>query len=167
MTALSYFKGSLTSYGLAIALATFAIDQAHKWAMLLLVKIVPGQVIEVTPFFDIVMVWNRGISYGLFAQESSAGQLILLAVALAICAVLLVWLARATDKPTAWALGLLIGGALGNAVDRLVHGAVADFFSFHALGYHWYVFNLADVAIVAGVAALIYVSFKYPATADD
>ena len=79
---------------------------------------------------------------------------------LAIVAVLVAWLVRATDRLSALSLGFLIGGALGNILDRIIHGAVADFFYFHVGNFHWYVFNLADVAIVAGVAGLLYSSWK-------
>ena len=149
-------RKSCTRLGLVVAAAAFLIDQAHKWWMLEVFGIAERGLVTVTPFLDLVLLWNKGISYGLFPQDSRAGQLVLLAVSLIIVVVLLVWLARATQVLIAVAVGLVIGGALGNALDRIVHGAVADFFSFHAFGFHWYVFNLADVAIVAGVALLLY-----------
>jgi len=113
-------------------------------------------VITLTPFLDVVMVWNKGISYGLFQQSSAFGRAVLLTIALVTCLILIIWLARSSHRLVAFALGLLIGGALGNALDRFVHGAVADFFSLHAFGFYWYVFNLADMAVVAGVALLLY-----------
>ncbi len=142
--------------GYAIAIFVLAIDQGHKWWMLNVVEIGRVGKIEVTPFLDFVLVWNKGISYGLFAQETTAGWAGLLAATLLITGILGVWLFRAVKYLVATALGLVIGGALANVIDRIVHGAVADFFSFHAFGYNWYVFNLADVAIVAGVALLLY-----------
>lgn len=149
--------------GALVAILAFAVDQGHKWWMLKVFGIAERSPVTVTPFFDLVMVWNRGISYGLFQQETSTGQWILLAVTMVIVAIMLRWLYTAGDALVAVAVGLVIGGALGNATDRLVHGAVADFFSFHvtvgASEYHWYVFNLADVAIVAGVVLLLYDSF--------
>ncbi len=149
-------RQSYTRLGLIVAAIAFLIDQGHKWWMLEVFNIAERGLVTVTPFLDLVLLWNKGISYGLFPQDSTAGQLVLLAVKLVIVVVLLVWLTRATQALVAVAVGLVIGGALGNALDRIVHGAVADFFSFHAWGFHWYVFNLADVAIVAGVALLLY-----------
>lgn len=146
--------------GYAAAAVAFAVDQTHKWWMLSVLGITELQKIEVTGFFDLVLVWNPGVSYGLFPQDSELGRLALIGFVLAAILLMALWLA-VTDSPgTALALGLVIGGALGNVADRLIHGAVADFFSFHAFGYHWYIFNLADVAIVAGVAILLYDSFR-------
>jgi signal peptidase II len=114
----------------------------------------------VTPFLDLVYVKNIGISYSLFDQASYGGQLMLAGFGLAATLALWVWLARATTgRLVAVSLGLIMGGAVGNAIDRLILGGVADFFSLHAFGFYWYVFNLADVAIVAGVAGLLYDSF--------
>jgi signal peptidase II len=112
------------------------------------------------PVLDLVLTWNKGISYGLFQQDSAFGQWALFGVKVAAVMFLWVWLSQAGTKLTAWALGLIIGGALGNAVDRLVHGAVMDFVHLHSPGYDfsWYVFNLSDTAIVAGVALLLYES---------
>ena len=100
------------------------------------------------------------MSYGWFAQHSDEGQIILVVVSLIITAILWLWLARTNRPLAAAALGLVIGGALGNALDRVVHGAVADFFLLHAYGYSWYVFNIADMAIVAGVGLLLYDSYR-------
>ncbi len=150
------FWGPLSALGFVLAVLSFAIDQAHKWWMLGPYDITGKGRVTVTPFLDLVIGWNRGISYGLFA---GTGRWLLILLAVAVSAALWVWLAR-TDRPlTAAGLGLVIGGALANAMDRVIHGAVADFFLFHAYGFSWYVFNLADVAIVAGVAALLYESF--------
>lgn len=146
--------------GSSIAVASLGLDQIHKWWMLHVFDIEAKKLVVVTPFLDLVMVWNRGISYGLFPQDSGAGRLAIIAMALAIVTVMIVWLFRTTDRLVATAIGFVVGGALGNAVDRHLYGAVADFFRLHALGYEWYVFNLADVAIVAGVALLLYDSFK-------
>jgi signal peptidase II len=141
-----------------VAAVACAIDQAHKWWMISIYDMPARQQVRVTPFFDLVMVWNPGISYGLFPQESALGKYILLALIVAVIVGLFVWLARSESRMTAVALGAIAGGAAGNVVDRIVHGAVADFFSFHAFGYQWYVFNLADTAIVAGVAIVLYES---------
>ncbi|MGI9374079.1 MAG: signal peptidase II [Hyphomicrobiales bacterium] len=147
---------SLAKAGFWLALVTFAIDQAHKWIMLGPVDIANTQPIRVAPFLDLMLAWNKGVSYGWFSQDTDLGRWLLIALAIAVTIFLCVWLMRATTRFSAFGLGLLIGGALSNALDRVVHGAVADFFAFHAYGYNWYVFNLADVAIVAGVVALLY-----------
>jgi signal peptidase II len=105
------------------------------------------------------MAWNKGISYGWFSQESDAGRYVLAGLPVLVSAVLWVWLTRTMRPLSAAAIGMVIGGALANALDRIIHGAVADFFLFHAFGYSWYVFNLADVAIVVGVALLMYESW--------
>ena len=146
--------------GLGVAAATLVPDQAHKWYMLLIRGIQEGERVYVTPFFDWYYVKNEGISYGLFTQESQFGQWLLAGFA-ALAAVLLgLWLARGvTNRLMAWSVGLIMGGAVSNAIDRLVLGGVADFFSLHAFGFYWYVFNVADVAIVAGVVGLLYDSF--------
>ena len=149
-------RQSYTRLGLVVAVIAFLVDQGYKWWMLEIYGIAGRGHVTVTPFLDLVLLWNKGISYGLFPQDSMAGQFVLLAVKFVIVAVLLVWLTRVTQALVAVAVGLVVGGALGNALDRIVHGAVADFFSFHAYGFYWYVFNLADVAIVAGVALLLY-----------
>ena len=146
--------------GVIVAVLALAVDQGHKWWMLKVVGITTRDIFGVTPFLDLVLVWNKGISYGLFQQESQSGQWLLLAVTMVIVAIMARWLYTAGDALVAVAIGLVIGGALGNALDRVVHGAVADFFSFHinfgTYVFRWYVFNLADVAIVAGVALLLY-----------
>ena len=122
---------------------------------------VKGQV-HVAPFTDLVLTWNTGISYGWFQQDGPLGQWALLALKAIAVALLWIWLARAGTKLAAMGLGLIIGGALGNAIDRFVHGAVVDFVLLHietaSWRFNWYVFNLADVAIVAGVAGLLYES---------
>lgn len=146
--------------GLAVAAVTVALDQAHKWYMLLVYKIVEEQRVRVLPFFDWYYVLNKGISYGLFTQGSMAGQYMLAGFAFVASALMAVWLAKGVNnRVLAWGVGLIIGGAVGNAIDRIILGGVADFFSLHAFGFYWYVFNIADVAIVAGVAALLYDSF--------
>lgn len=150
----------LRTTGLIVALFTLAIDQAHKWWMLGPFAIGENQPVRVAPFLDLVLAWNRGISYGWFSQDTAIGKWALVALALAITAFLCTWLFRTGKLLVAICLGLLIGGALSNALDRVIHGAVADFFAFHGFGFSWYVFNLADVAIVAGVAGLLYDSFS-------
>lgn len=145
--------------GFLLATVGLALDQAVKLWLLFSFRLAEQGRVVITPFFDLVLVWNRGISYGLFAADSQAQVWFLVAVKSIITLVLIVWLVRNTDRLTAIALGLLIGGAIGNTVDRALHGAVVDYVSLHAAGYHWYVFNLADVWVVAGVALLLYDAF--------
>ena len=139
---------------LLLAAVIIVIDQASKWWILEKVMI-PPRVIEVTSFFNLVMTWNRGVSFGLFNNDSPYNALILSAVAFAISGALLVWLARTHRPILACGLGAVIGGAIGNLVDRVRFGAVADFLDFHIWGYHWPAFNVADSAITIGVAVLI------------
>jgi signal peptidase II len=156
----AYAWGPLTRFGVVVALIVCAIDQASKLWLLDLFDLANRGIVHITPFLDFVLTWNTGISYGLFPQESELGRAILLALKAAAVVVLWVWLARAELKLTALALGLIIGGAIGNAIDRVLYGAVADFVLFHittkSFNFVWYVFNLADVAIVAGVIGLLY-----------
>lgn len=139
--------------GLAIALAVALADQATKWWMAGLILPRQGRPIELLPFFNLVEVWNRGVSFGMFSGAQSAW--VLVSVAAVISLGLLWWLARAESALTALSIGLVLGGALGNVVDRLRLGAVFDFLDFHALGWHWPAFNLADSAITVGVALLL------------
>ncbi|TSJ64273.1 signal peptidase II [Starkeya sp. 3C] len=150
--------GPLTLYGGLFALAALAIDQGTKLAVLHGVDFGETGKVTLTPFLDIVYAWNTGISYGLFAQGVD-GWWLLGGLKIVAAVVFWFWLARVDRRLEAAALGLLIGGALGNAIDRVAYGAVFDFVSLHAFGYYWYVFNLSDVAIVAGVGLLLYDSF--------
>jgi signal peptidase II len=140
--------------GLIIAALIVIADQATKW--LIVARVMdPPRVIEVLPFFNIVMVWNRGVSFGAFNDGSEAMSWVLAGFALAIAAGLVVWLWRAKDRLTAIAVGLIIGGAIGNVIDRVRIGAVADFLDFHIGNYHWPAFNLADSAITIGVGLIL------------
>jgi signal peptidase II len=152
--------GPLTRFGLAIAVAAAAIDQAVKVWLLFVFDLGGRGIVTLTPFLDLVLAWNTGISYGLFRQEGPLGQWLLLALKAIAVILLWIWLARATTRLTALSLGMIIGGAVGNAIDRYAYGAVADFVLFHIttadFSFKWYVFNVADVAIVAGVIGLLY-----------
>ena len=151
----------------AAALALFA-DQASKFGLLYgagFLHMAPGQSIPVLPFFNLVMVWNPGVSYGLFAASSAFGTAVLVLVSLAAVVGLGYWLWSMNSLSLAVGVGLVIGGALGNLIDRLVYGRVADFFHFYAFGYDWYVFNIADVAITLGAVAIIYEVVKPQAEA--
>ena len=152
--------GPWSGFGLAVALVSGVIDQAHKYWMIAIYGIEEKGRVEVAPFLDLVYVINKGISYGLFTQDEPSGQLLLAAFAIVVSIALTVWLAHSADnRVMAASIGLIIGGALANAIDRLHLGGVADFFSLHAFGYYWYVFNIADAAIVAGVLGLLYDGF--------
>ena len=154
------WRSPLTSLGLIFAAITAVLDQATKFWLVHLSGIAgeAGGRLAFGPFVDFVYMRNTGISYSLFELGGRAGQLLLAAIAVLVSAGIIVWLARVTDRLTAMALGLILGGALGNAIDRPLMGGVVDFVSLHGFGFHWYVFNLADVAIVAGVIGLLYES---------
>ena len=140
---------------LALASLVFGIDQTHKWWMIHVYDIEMKSPVGLTSFLELVMVWNRGVSYGLLTTHA---QELLIALSLAITAMLWVWACRMQHSLGAAALALVIGGALANALDRATRGAVADFFHFHHGNFSWYVFNLADMAIGAGVALQLYES---------
>jgi signal peptidase II len=144
-----------------VVIVTVLADQLHKWWMLSVFDIESKGRVTIAPFLDLIYVKNIGISYSLFNQESMSGQYLLVAFAILASFGLWIWLNWSRgSRLMALSLGLIIGGALGNAIDRLRLGGVADFFSFHAYGFHWYVFNIADVAIVAGVIGLLYESLR-------
>jgi len=149
-------SGPHTGIGLVIAGVTLLADQLSKLYVLRGLGLRFGEALTVTPFLDLVLTFNRGISYGLFPQDGEFGRWFLVALKLAAAALFTFWIAHTSSRLVAAALGLLIGGALGNALDRAVYGAVVDFVSLHAFGWRWYVFNLADSAIVAGVVGLMY-----------
>jgi signal peptidase II len=150
-------------FGIIAAVIALVADQASKLWLLFVFDIGHRGAVSITPFFDLVLAWNTGISYGWFQNDSPLGAAILLAIKAAAVVLLAVWMARSHTRMATIGLGLIIGGAIGNAIDRLAYGAVVDFALFHIqIGgktFNWYVFNLADVAIVAGVAALLYDSF--------
>ena len=158
----TYLTGTLTRFGLGVALAAALLDQASKLYLLFVYELGARGRVEIAPFLDFVLTKNTGISYGLFQSQGALGQWILLAIKTAAVVFLIVWLARSATRLTALSLGLIVGGAVGNAIDRLAYGWVADFVLFHvdtaAWRFYWYVFNLADVAIVAGVVGLLYES---------
>jgi signal peptidase II len=158
----SSIVGPLTRFGLAVAAIACVIDQASKLYLLNVIDLA-NHPLRLGPFFDFVLTRNTGISYGLFQTQGALGQWVLLGFKALAVILLWLWLARCKDRLTALSLGLIIGGAVGNAIDRLAYGWVADFVLFHVSSgtwrFNWYVFNLADVAIVAGVVGLLYESF--------
>jgi len=154
------FWGPLARLGLITAAATAVLDQALKLWLLFAFDLPSRGIVRLTPFLDLVLIWNKGISYGLFQQDGPLGRWVLLALTAGAVTLLWIWLAKSTSRLMVVSLALIIGGAVGNAVDRLAYGAVADFVLLHlttaSFSFKWYVFNLADAAIVAGVAGLLY-----------
>lgn len=157
-----YLWGPHSRDGVAAALVIGMLDQASKLWLYFAYDLAAKSPVKVLPVLDLVLTWNKGISYGLFQQDGVFGQWALFGVMIAATIFLWIWLARSETRLTALALGLIIGGAWGNAVDRLAYRAVMDFVHLHTPGYgfNWYVFNLSDTAIVAGVALLLYESIR-------
>jgi signal peptidase II len=137
--------------GLVVAGLVILLDQLSKLVILMLLD----HAVAVTPFLNLVVVWNRGVSFGMFASAAALMPWLLSGLALAVVVALGFWLRRVTHPLLGVALGLIIGGALGNVIDRVRFGAVVDFLDFHALGYHWPAFNVADSAICVGAALLL------------
>lgn len=139
---------------LPLALLVLLADQASKWVILLEVMN-PPRLIEVTGFFNLVLVYNRGVSFGLLASDYGWKPYALAALSLAVVGGLLWWLRHQRGRLPPWGVGLIVGGALGNVIDRFLHPGVVDFLDFHYGGWHWPAFNLADSAIVVGVGLLL------------
>jgi lipoprotein signal peptidase len=152
----------LFGLGVVAALLTLAADQASKYWVLESLELPHRGSIEVLPVLNFTMVWNRGITFGLLRGDGPWDAAILGGVALAVVLALGVWLWRAERVQVAVALGAVCGGALGNVIDRARFGAVVDFIHAHAFGWSWYVFNVADAAIVCGVGALVLDSLRTP-----
>jgi signal peptidase II len=145
--------------GFAAALTTLILDQATKLYTLFVFDLPVKEPVEFAPFINLIVVWNRGISYGLFQQSSELGRWGLIIISILAAIGLSFWIRRTHGKVLATSLGLIVGGAIGNVIDRLAYGAVFDFIQFHVWSWSWYVFNVADAAIVAGVVGLLYDSF--------
>jgi signal peptidase II len=145
--------------GFAAALATLVLDQATKLYALFVYDLPVREPVELTPFLNLIVVWNRGISYGLFQQHTDLGRWVLIVISILASIGLGIWIRRTTGRLLAASLGLIAGGAIGNVIDRLAYGAVFDFLQLHWGSWSWYVFNVADAAIVAGVVGLLYDSF--------
>jgi len=146
--------------GVIIVLAVFLADQALKLWLLFGLRLAETGPFAVTPFMNIVLAWNRGISYGLFQQSTDIGRWGLVLVSIVAAIWLWRWMWREPRPLTVASLALVIGGALGNGVDRTVYGAVVDFVHLHYGSFSWYIFNIADAAIVVGVVGLLYESFR-------
>lgn len=159
-------RAAVIKLGLAVAVLILVADQLSKIYFLDLMQQNPAG-IPVLPFFNLVLVWNTGVSFGLFQEDSASRSWTLIAVSLAVMIWLLVWLWRAEQRLVIVALGAILGGATGNIIDRLRFGAVFDFLDFHAFGWHWPAFNVADSAIVIGVGLLLLDGFLPRRGADD
>ncbi len=154
---MSWLWGPMSPHGASVAILTLALDQATKWWVLIGYELQDRGRVRITSFFDLVYVKNLGISYGLLPLDSRLDQWLLAGFAGLAVIVMAVWLARGiTSKLVAASVGLIMGGAVGNAIDRLAVGGVVDFIQLHAFGFYGYVFNIADAAIVAGVCGLLY-----------
>lgn len=143
------------AFGLAVAAAVVVLDQITKWWILDVVMQPYPRVVEVTSFFNLVLTWNEGVSFGTFGGGGAFMPYVLSAVALAIAGTLGAWLWKAERRIAALGLGLVIGGAVGNVIDRLRFGAVVDFLDVHAGGWHFWAFNVADAGISVGVAIIV------------
>jgi signal peptidase II len=153
--------------GLILALVVLVADQGSKYWVLHGAHLWDGHVLTLLPVLNFVLVWNHGITFGMFMSQGNTGRVILAAVALCVVAALLTWLWRAERWLTTLAIGAIAGGAVGNVADRLVHGAVVDFIQAHIGPYSWYVFNVGDSAIVCGVAVLMLESLLRQADGGD
>ena len=143
--------------GVSIAVLAVILDQLAKWQIVAYFAAHPevARHVEITNFFNLVLTTNRGISFSLFSQNGRAGEVILIVLAAAVVIGLLAWLRRVNSGLLAFGIGLIIGGAVGNALDRVVRGAVVDFLDFHLGQWHPFAFNLADASISIGVGLLI------------
>jgi lipoprotein signal peptidase len=148
-----------TRIGLLVAVVILVLDQASKWWILEVLNLPLLRQVVLLPVLSLTMVWNRGVTFGLLSGFGEWGYLLLTAVSLVVVAALGVWLRRAETRLAAIAIGAVVGGAIGNVIDRLRFGAVVDFIHAHVDTpwgeFSWYVFNVADAAIVCGVVALI------------
>lgn len=146
-------NSSRSSWLLAASATAVMIEQVSKW--LVVERVSALAAVELTPFLNVAVHFNAGVSFGLFSQHGEYGRWLLTALAMLIIASLVIWALRARDLAETVALGTIGGGALGNVIDRVRHGAVTDFIDFHAYGWHWPTFNLADVAVTIGMIALL------------
>jgi signal peptidase II len=153
--------------GLAVAALVVALDQVSKW-WIVEVVMQPPRVIELLPVFNLVMGWNRGVSFGLFNADYGINAWLFTAVAAVVVAFLLAWLRKVEKRLLATAIGLVVGGAVGNVIDRLRFGAVADFIQLHAGGYAFPAFNVADSSITVGAVILVVDSlFERPEPSNN
>ena len=153
------------SLGLILAFGVLVLDQVSKWWIVTEVM-TPPRLIPVFPSFNLVMGWNRGISFGMFDSVSPFNQWLLIGLALVVVSVLLVWLKRADSRLISVAIGMIVGGALGNVIDRIHYGAVADFLDFYIGDFHWPAFNVADTGITVGAVVLVLESLLVGSETD-
>ena len=146
---------------IAIFAGLFIIDRLVKVYLLNFLQENQLNSLRLNNFFEVVLVWNKGVSYGLFPQQSYAGQLIIIFFSLIICVWIAKFITNSDIRYRSITLILILAGASSNIIDRLIYGAVADFFHFEIASYSWYVFNIADMYIVSGLLILIY-AFIYP-----
>lgn len=155
MSGKNHLWGAYSGFGLLVALLALIADQLNKYWTIEIFDLGSRGRVAVTPYLDLVLHWNPGISFGQLPQNSDLGRYLLIGFSVIAVIALFIWLAYSYSRLVAASVGLIIGGAIGNLIDRILHGAVADFFSFHYSGYYWYVFNIADVAITFGVIGLL------------
>jgi signal peptidase II len=148
-------RNALTRLGAIAAVLVLAADQGSKYWILHVLDLPDLRQVELLPVLNLTMVWNQGVTFGLLNGLGSWSHFVLAAIALIVVVVLCVWLRRAENPLAAAAIGAIAGGAVGNVIDRLRYGAVVDFIHAHLGDWSWYVFNVADAAIVCGVVALI------------
>lgn len=149
-----------TTIGLYLAALVALVDQGTKWWIVHEVMAAGKRTVPVTDFFNLVLSWNRGVTFGIMNREHPWMSYVFIAAAVVILFLLVHWLTRSSSLLLALGLGLVIGGAAGNVIDRLQYGAVVDFLDFHAYGHHWYAFNVADSAIVCGVGLLLLENWR-------
>lgn len=153
--------------GLLVALIVLVLDQASKLGLIYGTDLRLTYPWPILPVFDLTVVWNRGISYGLFQQHSELGRWVLTAIKIGAAVFLTYWVRKAVNQREAAGIGMIIGGAIGNAIDRIFHGAVFDFAHFHVGDFSWYVFNIADAAIVVGVGLMLLAQIAPKASAPE
>ncbi|MFZ5610155.1 MAG: signal peptidase II [Pseudomonadota bacterium] len=153
--------------GLSLAAVVLVLDQLSKYWILAVYDLPAKGSVEILPFFSLTMVWNRGISLGLMQAGSDGARWLLVGVTLAVTMLLLFWLRTARQGMLRFGLGLVIGGAIGNIVDRIRFGAVADFVHLHGWGHDFYVFNIADSAITIGVGLLLVEAMLKPGSKSE
>lgn len=141
--------------GIVIAMIAISLDQYSKYFIFDFLTQKETHMLAITPFFNLVMVRNYGVSFGMF-DGLTYGYLILSGIALSITVVLLIWMYKAQSFYYSTALGLIIGGAIGNIIDRMLYGSVADFLDFYIGNYHWPAFNIADSTVFIGVVMLLF-----------
>ncbi|MBX9947136.1 MAG: signal peptidase II [Reyranella sp.] len=149
----------LERQAMALIAVTLVADQVSKELLLGYLLKVGAVVSVIDGFFRLVVVWNRGVSFGMLGGDRALPPWVLSAVAIAVCIALFIWLRRIERPLGGWGIGLVIGGAIGNVIDRARWGAVFDFADFHIGQWHWPAFNVADSAIVVGVGLMLIDSF--------